>query len=61
MGKLQFFSVKHYAGSVKYTVDGWVEKNMDTIPKVFETALGSSEHKASPVFLVACGVANNGI
>ncbi|CAM9385107.1 unnamed protein product [Phaeothamnion confervicola] len=29
------FMVKHFAGSVKYTVDGWVTRNMDKIPETF--------------------------
>ncbi|CAM9621035.1 unnamed protein product, partial [Ectocarpus sp. 13 AM-2016] len=42
------FSVKHYAGTVKYTVEGWVERNMDSIPVAFAASLGTSTHKASP-------------
>ncbi|CAN0563102.1 unnamed protein product, partial [Ectocarpus sp. 12 AP-2014] len=35
------FSVKHYAGTVKYTVEGWVERNMDSIPVAFAASLGT--------------------
>ncbi|CAM9627587.1 unnamed protein product, partial [Sphacelaria rigidula] len=38
------FWVKHYAGKVKYTVKGWVEKNMDRIPSSFNDTLQSSTH-----------------
>lgn len=36
------FWVKHYAGKVKYTVEGWVERNMDRIPQSFKDTLNSS-------------------
>ena len=39
------FSVKHYAGTVKYTVEGWVDRNKDSIPPAFAASLGSSSHK----------------
>ncbi|CAM9166452.1 unnamed protein product [Ascophyllum nodosum] len=39
------FNVKHYAGKVKYTVEGWVERNMDNIPQSFNDTLQSSSHK----------------
>eukprot|EP00903_Cladosiphon_okamuranus_P011132 g10508.t1 len=39
------FWVKHYAGKVKYTVEGWVERNMDRIPESFNRTLASSSHK----------------
>ena len=41
------FWVKHYAGKVKYTVEGWVERNMDRIPQSFNDTLQSSTHKVS--------------
>lgn len=43
------FWVKHYAGKVKYTVHGWVERNMDSIPSSFSDTLQSSTHQARPV------------
>ncbi|CAM9208802.1 unnamed protein product [Ascophyllum nodosum] len=39
------FSVKHYAGTVKYTVEGWVDRNMDNVPQAFGAYLGSSVHQ----------------
>ncbi|CAM9101018.1 unnamed protein product, partial [Hapterophycus canaliculatus] len=39
------FWVKHYAGKVKYTVKGWVERNMDRIPDSFSRTLSTSTHK----------------
>eukprot|EP00903_Cladosiphon_okamuranus_P011080 g10459.t1 len=36
------FWVKHYAGKVKYTVGGWVERNMDSIPQSFNDTLSTS-------------------
>lgn len=42
------FSVKHYAGTVKYTVEGWVDRNMDSIPVAFAASLGTSGHKVRP-------------
>lgn len=44
------FWVKHYAGKVKYTVHGWVERNMDSIPSSFNDTLQSSTHQARPVY-----------
>lgn len=37
--------MKHYAGKVKYTVEGWVERNMDRVPVSFNETLQSSTHK----------------
>ncbi|CAN0100971.1 unnamed protein product [Scytosiphon promiscuus] len=39
------FWVKHYAGKVKYTVEGWVERNMDRVPESFGGTLNASTHK----------------
>eukprot|EP00903_Cladosiphon_okamuranus_P006607 g6454.t1 len=36
------FWVKHYAGKVKYTVEGWVERNMDRVPESFNMTLATS-------------------
>eukprot|EP00752_Nemacystus_decipiens_P009380 g8383.t1 len=36
------FWVKHYAGKVKYTIGGWVERNMDSIPQSFNDTLATS-------------------
>lgn len=41
------FWVKHYAGKVKYTVHGWVERNMDRVPESFSSTLGASTHKVT--------------
>lgn len=41
------FNIKHYAGKVKYTVKGWVERNMDRIPQSFNDTLQSSSHAVS--------------
>eukprot|EP00904_Undaria_pinnatifida_P007215 jgi/Undpi1/3623/HiC_scaffold_16.g06993.m1 len=40
------FWVKHYAGKVKYTIGGWVERNMDSIPQSFNDTLQTSKHQA---------------
>ena len=45
------FNVKHYAGKVKYTVEGWVERNMDNIPQSFNDTLQSSSHKVRQKWL----------
>ena len=37
--------MKHYAGTVKYTVEGWVDRNMDNVPQAFGAYLGSSVHQ----------------
>lgn len=42
--------MKHYAGKVKYTVDGWVERNMDRVPESFNDTLQSSTLKV--IFVV---------
>lgn len=39
--------MKHYAGKVKYTVGGWVERNMDSIPQSFNDTLKASTNQAS--------------
>eukprot|EP00752_Nemacystus_decipiens_P008749 g7810.t1 len=41
----EHFWVKHYAGKVKYTVHGWVERNMDRVPESFSSTLATSMHK----------------
>jgi myosin heavy subunit len=33
---LDKFMVKHYAGRVMYTVDGWISRNNDRIPEAFQ-------------------------
>ncbi|CAN0342915.1 unnamed protein product, partial [Ectocarpus sp. 12 AP-2014] len=39
------FWVRHYAGKVKYTVEGWVERNMDRVPESFSSTLAASTSK----------------
>eukprot|EP00752_Nemacystus_decipiens_P009298 g8309.t1 len=51
------FSVKHYAGTVKYTVDGWVDRNRDSIPPAFSASLGSSSHKVVQEMVEGYGLA----
>ncbi|CAN0184909.1 unnamed protein product, partial [Hapterophycus canaliculatus] len=46
--KRENFWVKHYAGKVKYTVEGWVDRNMDRIPESFGGTLGASTHQVRP-------------
>lgn len=48
--------MKHYAGKVKYTVEGWVERNMDKIPQSFNDTLQSSTHKAREIRTRSPGV-----
>lgn len=38
--------MKHYAGKVKYTIGGWVERNMDSIPQSFNDTLATSTLQA---------------
>lgn len=38
--------MKHYAGKVKYTIGGWVERNMDSIPQSFNDTLATSTSQA---------------
>lgn len=38
------FWVNHYASKVLYTVDGWVERNMDSVPQSFSDTILSSKH-----------------
>ncbi|CAM9932796.1 unnamed protein product [Scytosiphon promiscuus] len=54
------FWVKHYAGKVKYTVEGWVERNMDRIPESFSGTLGASTHKVVKEATAAYGKAPAG-
>lgn len=39
--------MSHYASKVLYTVDGWVERNMDNVPQSFSETLLASKHKVS--------------
>lgn len=41
--------MSHYASKVLYTVDGWVEGNMDSVPQSFSETMLSSENKVSAV------------
>lgn len=41
--------MKHYAGKVKYTVEGWVERNMDRVPESFNSTLAASAHKVMTI------------
>lgn len=47
------FWVNHYASKVLYTVDGWVERNMDSVPQSFADTMLSSGHQASYKLQVA--------
>eukprot|EP00904_Undaria_pinnatifida_P011109 jgi/Undpi1/7128/HiC_scaffold_22.g09602.m1 len=38
------FWVNHYASKVLYTVEGWVERNMDSVPQSFSDTMLSSQH-----------------
>jgi myosin heavy subunit len=33
------FSVKHYAGTVQYSVEGWIRRNSDRVPEGFQVCL----------------------
>lgn len=44
------FWVKHYAGKVKYTIGGWVERNMDSIPQSFNDTLATSTLKVNVLY-----------
>ena len=39
------FTVKHYAGSVVYTVDGWYDKNKDTLNADLADCMSKAKHK----------------
>lgn len=43
------FWVNHYAAKVLYTVDGWVERNMDSVPQSFMDTMLSSKNEVSDV------------
>lgn len=43
------FWVNHYASKVLYTVEGWVERNMDSVPQSFSDTMLSSQHTVSPL------------
>ncbi|CAM9530215.1 unnamed protein product, partial [Hapterophycus canaliculatus] len=45
MDSQESFWVSHYASKVLYTVDGWVERNMDSVPQSFSETLLASKHK----------------
>lgn len=40
----QQFSVCHFAGDVTYDIDGFVEKNKDSVSEVITECLGGSSH-----------------
>ncbi|KAF7456827.1 myosin heavy chain [Cryptosporidium felis] len=42
---LSSFSIKHYAGSVEYTLNGWLDKNHDKIIPELEEILENSENE----------------
>ena len=45
--------MKHYAGKVKYTVKGWVERNMDRVPPSFHDTFQRSAHKVQTNIFVS--------
>ena len=40
--KPAFFSVKHFAGNVEYFVDGWLDKNRDTLSQTLNQTMSES-------------------
>ena len=48
--------MNHYASKVLYTVEGWVERNMDSVPQSFSDTMLSSQHAVSelPPPLATC-------
>lgn len=41
---ISFFRLKHYAGSVTYNVTGFVEKNVDFVPRDLSKAMFECSH-----------------
>jgi myosin heavy subunit len=53
---LDKFSVKHYAGSVQYTVKGWISRNNDRVPEGFQVSDSCAvllQTESSKVYIVA--------
>lgn len=46
--------MSHYASKVLYTVDGWVERNMDNVPQSFSETLLASKHKVGDRVAILC-------
>lgn len=44
-GQHECFWVNHYAARVLYTVEDWVERNMDSVPQSFSDTMHSSSHQ----------------
>jgi myosin heavy subunit len=56
------FTIVHYAGEVKYTVDGFVEKNMETLSnELRELGEKSTDPIAKKVYSYSCGGSDNGV
>ena len=42
--QFNYFRLKHYAGTVMYNISGFVEKNIDLVPRDLSQAMYHSDH-----------------
>lgn len=59
--KPAYFTVKHFAGNVEYFVDGWLDKNRDTLSQTLRTTMTeSSDELVSSLFTMNSSVESSG-